>query len=113
MRLNKMVMKSIMQNGGGTFTTALDSAKVRRGFMVSLEKYEQVVPINKAHTTELNTMVEIATKLNAYIGTWLNDDKIYIDLSININNIEDAIRIGKENNQLAIYDIVNDMVINI
>lgn len=113
MKINKVLMDITMRNGGGTFTRSLEDANLKKGFMVSLPDHEQVVSLKEAHTISITDMVTIAKDLNAYIGTWLDDGKIYIDLSVNINNIEDAKRIGRENNQLAIYDVYNKMVIRL
>lgn len=113
MQLTKEIIKHIKVNGGGTFTSTLDSANLTSGFMVSYEQYEQVVSLETAHTTEIKGIASIAKSLNAYVGTWLNDGKIYLDISTHVKNLNDAITLGKQNNQLAIYDIKNDTVINL
>jgi hypothetical protein len=41
-----------------------------------------------------------------YLGTWLNEGKVYLDVSENIMDRAEAIRLGQERNQLAIYDVV-------
>lgn len=46
-----------------------------------------------------------------YLGTWLNGGKIYLDVSQNITSREEAIRIGRERNQKAIWDVVNQVEI--
>ena len=43
-----------------------------------------------------------------YIGLWLDNNKMYIDISINIIDKVEALEFGKKNKQLAIYDIVNN-----
>lgn len=49
---------------------------------------------------------DLATGKN-YLGTWLKDGKIYLDVSENIMDRDEAIRLGKERNQKAIWDVVN------
>jgi len=49
---------------------------------------------------------DLATGKN-YLGTWLKDGKIYLDVSENIMDRDEAIRLGQERNQKAIWDVVN------
>jgi hypothetical protein len=42
-----------------------------------------------------------------YLGTWLNDGKVYLDVSENIQSKSTATRIGRERNQKAIWDVAN------
>lgn len=43
-------------------------------------------------------------KLSAFVGFWIDDGKIYLDISVNVGDKKEALRIAKENKQLAIYD---------
>ena len=45
---------------------------------------------------------------NAYLGAWIDEGITYIDISVLVENKEDALELGKVNNQLAIYDIENN-----
>ena len=47
-----------------------------------------------------------------YLGTWLNGGKIYLDVSQNMMNREEAIRVGRERNQKAIWDVINQVEID-
>ena len=40
-----------------------------------------------------------------YIGGWNDGKRDYFDLSLNVKTLEEAIEIGKQNNQLAIFDL--------
>ena len=42
-----------------------------------------------------------------YLGTWLNEGKVYLDVSENIQDVAEATRVGRERNQKAIWDVVN------
>ena len=41
------------------------------------------------------------------LGGWINDGKLYLDISVVYDNEEEAIRMAKENKQLAYFDIAN------
>ncbi len=47
-----------------------------------------------------------------YLGTWLNGGKVYLDVSQNMMNREESIRVGRERNQKAIWDVVNQVEID-
>ena len=53
---------------------------------------------------------DLATGKN-YLGTWLNEGKIYLDVSQNIMDRDEATRLGAERNQLEIWDVVNQVSI--
>lgn len=42
---------------------------------------------------------------NNYIGSWICNAMIYLDVSININNVEEALSLAAEYDQLAIFDL--------
>jgi hypothetical protein len=42
-----------------------------------------------------------------YLGTWLNEGKVYLDVSENIQDVSAATKVGRERNQKAIWDVVN------
>lgn len=111
--LNNDMVKHIMKNGGATFTSTLEHANLKKGYMVSLPDHEQVVSLETAHTTDLDKFTSLAKSLNGFVGTWLSKGKVYLDISVNILDLEEALRLGKEWKQLAIYDIVNDTTIEV
>lgn len=46
-----------------------------------------------------------------FIGSWIDNDIVYLDVSINPSEKELALFWGKEFNQLAVYDVVNQKTI--
>lgn len=110
---SKMIRKSLA-NGGLTFNNLKDSVKT--GFMVSQQNTEKVVPINsiKQLKRDIQNYVDThALKQNQYFGLWYNDGKCYIDISSRISTKKQAIDLGKQENQLAIFDNKNLKVIEL
>lgn len=104
-------IKRIIENKGETLTKELKKADINGGFMVSLEGAEVQKNINDING--IKKAIEekqeiIKNKNNMYIGLWLDNNIMYIDISININDKVEALEFGKYNKQLAIYDIVNN-----
>lgn len=42
-----------------------------------------------------------------YLGLWVNEGKIYIDVAAVLHDKEYAIGLGKAHNQIAIFDLAN------
>lgn len=113
MKLTKSVIDLIVKNGGGTFTRSLEDANLKKGFMVSLPNHEQVMELETASKVNIKSMVDAALQANAYIGTWLSSGMLYLDLSIQVDSLEEAMKLGLEYNQLAIYDNERQTVIDL
>ena len=104
-------IKKIIENGGATLNKELKKAELSNGFMVSLEGTE-----TQTQGNDYNAIIKaveekqelIKDKKNMYVGLWLDNGIMYIDVSINIINKVDALEFGKYNKQLAIYDLVNN-----
>ena len=104
-------IKRIIENGGDTLTSELKKAKLTRGYMVSLEGAESQVKGDdyQAIIKAIEEKQEIIKdKNNMYIGLWLDNNIMYIDISININDKVEALEFGKRNKQIAIFDLVNN-----
>ncbi|MCI6457236.1 MAG: hypothetical protein MSA56_06000 [Clostridium sp.] len=116
--MNKEQIKEyILKNEGLTLEVdTLEPSQKKDGFMVSLYgSEEQIKDINKL----VNKIMERAEKLkkankkNMFVGVWLYNGVYYLDYSINIKDYKKAVEFGKNNKQLAIYDLKNNTSINI
>ena len=104
-------IKRIIENGGATLTKELKKAELKRGYMVSLEGTETQAKGDdyQAITKAIEEKQEIIKdSKNMYIGLWLDNNIMYIDISVNIIDKAEALEFGKRNKQLAIYDLVNN-----
>lgn len=104
-------IKKIIENKGATLTRELQQAEIKRGYMVSLEGAETQArgddyqAINQAIKEKQEI---IKDNNNMLIGLWLDNNIMYIDISINIVDKMEALEFAKYNKQLAIYDIKNN-----
>ena len=104
-------IQRIIKNGGETLTKELKKAELKNGYMVSLEGAE-----TQTKGDDYNGIIKaieekqaiIKDNNNLFIGLWLDNNKMYIDISINIIDKVEALEFGKRNKQLAIYDLVNN-----
>ena len=106
----KKIME-IIENKGATLDFNLNDFKSENGFMVSLQGME--IKVNVSNIEDIKEEVEkkrefIKDKKGLYIGLWLDDDIIYVDVSIHIVDYREALEVGRNNNQKAIYDLKNN-----
>lgn len=47
------------------------------------------------------------------IGTWIDDGVLYLDTVRHIETLEEALRLGQSANQIAIYSIAEELVIDV
>lgn len=105
----KTIIEEIKENSGGTYNKELKSINVKSGYMVSLQGYEVKSRTDEETEQAIIKNMEIIKGLdNAYLGTWIDEGIVYIDISVLVENKEDALELGKINNQIAIYDIQNN-----
>lgn len=106
--MNDKKIMEILENKGATLDKHYNNFTSNRGFMVSL-KGEEV-------KTEINNIEEIKKEIekkkekiknidNIYIGLWVDNGLMYIDISIYIVDYLEALEVARNNDQLAIYNL--------
>lgn len=104
----KYLKNMIVENDGLTLSSDGEIANLKTGYMVSLSDYEKEIKnIKFLKLAQVKSYLKKAKKLNAFVGFWVDNNKIYLDLSINVSNKKEALKIAKINNQLAIFDCKN------
>ena len=87
------------------------------GFMVSLPATETQVPVSGLDTEIFYRLCNLYEDWAVYHqcnwGIWLNDGKLYFDLSVNIPELDKALEVGVANQQLAIWDCANSQCISL
>ncbi len=107
----------LCHNGG--FTLSPRTGKFHdepKGFAVAIAGYEQVEPLG--HNFDLAIEVFLSQNWpNAkrtgnnplFVGGWFNPEnsKVYLDASIIVDNLGDALALAKSSGQLSVYDFAN------
>lgn len=106
---NKKIIE-ILENKGATLDNNYNDFTSDKGFMVSLKGQEKKV--NKNDIEEIKKEIEnkkrlIENKKGLYIGLWLENDTLFIDISIHIIDYLKALEVARNNDQLAIFDLKN------
>ncbi len=104
----KKLINEIIKNGGATLTSTLENADLKSGYMVSEVGAEKVFNLDEVEAIE-KTLIEYAEKItsNQFVGAWVDNNKLYIDISRHYKSKKQALRVGADNKQLAIFDIAN------
>ena len=101
-------IKKIIENKGATLDKDLKDFNSSKGYMVSLKGQE--VKVNKDNIEEIKREIEkkrdfIQNKKGLFIGLWLEDDIMFVDVSVHIVDYREALEVGRNNDQKAIFDL--------
>jgi hypothetical protein len=120
-QMNKTTAEKILTQfktkGRHNFNTkgrGLQPSKI--GFIVSQDRGVKVIDKPLAHLDfeaieqDLKALIK-RVRTTEFIGLWLDNGIIYIDISRVIQSKENALKLAKEQNQRAIFDIKNNKVI--
>jgi len=104
----KELLNKIFADGG--FSIQVASGLIpSSGYMVSIQGCEEVY--NTEDVTDdtipgyITRHVKQLLLPGAYLGAWLDGWEVYLDISVNVDSLEDALDLAHNNSQLAIYDI--------
>jgi hypothetical protein len=111
------ILTQFKSKGRHNFNTkgrGLQPSKI--GFIVSQDRGIKVIdkPLEHLNFKEIEQDLKALIKrvrATEFIGLWLDNGIIYIDISRVIQNKEKALKLAKEQNQKAIFDIKNNKVI--
>jgi hypothetical protein len=103
-----------MEIKSGTYiatASGIEPAPFTKGFYVSLAGLETVISRN-ALSAELFEQVtsayaSLALQNDGLVGVWESDGDVYFDVSQHVEDRNDALQLGKDRNQKAIWDIGN------
>lgn len=117
MKIEKTIIRDIIEKTlkeGGTLNSKGKVKNFKSGYMVGITKIIDKALNNKEQNIySLNEVQEMLkyfqekNKKDTFIGFWKEDNKIYIDIVINIKNKERAIKVAKEGKEIAIWDNKN------
>lgn len=96
--LHEEILKLTRENGGCSINSKRE--KPTNGYMVGVKPFG----------TNLIEMLNYELEENEYYGSWINpySEEMEFDISINVDDLDLAIEIGKKYNQISIYDLDND-----
>lgn len=108
MKIFKKVKEIAQANKEGFTISLLDFKTPKKGFCVAMQLTQ-----NHFGDEGLKKVIEIAKQSTFLVGGWYNDceNLFYYDCSMIIQDLETALKLGKANQQKAIFDLENQKVI--
>ena len=110
------VFESIQKTGGASFCLHTGELNPPTGYMVSEEGNEMKFAIPKTLNKFQDIVIQYMLKKSKafvfespdeYLGFWIDNNQLYIDISRRFENKQSAIGYGRINNQIAIFDNAN------
>lgn len=108
------IQQEIIDNGGVSYNPKKGIVNPTTGFMVSLPDSEKVVNVSELTSADIRAQL---TKMlardseNLFFGAWVDDNKVYLDFSLNLEDKNEALLFGELWAQLAIWDCANSETI--
>lgn len=103
----KQLKTHIQKTGGATINIHGRLRAFKNGYMVSKDGFAKITTLKRLNRRLIRTYTMHALLIGAYVGFWIDNGLLYIDLSMNILDKQRAIYEGLINNQIAIYDCKN------
>lgn len=99
--------ETILKQGYGTFTRHGETVEPTEGYAVGGQTYGLELHSEWPYLTKLNGIRAYVTALPVqvdYVGAWTHDGTLYLDATTIVSDRDEAVRLGKERKQIAIYD---------
>jgi hypothetical protein len=105
--ISNPIHKQTIENQGCSMN--LDGLQPVTGYMVAVKDKEQKINILDFNAGHIDSFIRANLSdlhnRNYFVGTWVNDDIVYLDLSLNMPHKEGALIWGKANGQICIWDV--------
>jgi len=103
------LLRRIKEEGGFTYQP-VNNTTPKEGFAVSTFKnHERVFDADKITLDDIADYVlerwDQFKDPKVHVGGWVDQGKVYLDLSTVVKSRDEAIRLGKRHNQLAVFDL--------
>ncbi len=105
------ILKSTVLNGGASFNVPSETSLVGSSCyaVASYPDRELILDYDKLSIVTVQSYIDNNMDLlkseSNFVGTWVNDGKVYFDISKSFIDLDLAKREAMEKNQLAIFDL--------
>lgn len=106
-------INDIIKKGGATLDSTGKESNAKTGYAVSLSGYEKTYSLDNLNEGKVLEDIKEYLKIDGLTGLWVDKGLLYLDKSIIIEDKRKALKKGKDNYQLAIYDIRKGSSINL
>ena len=93
----------ILQNGGATVNFKGEAVTLKSGYQLSIKDCN-IYNTKNFKQKHIDKLLKQATKRGEYAGFWVDSGKVYCDISKRIPTKAAAIELGKQYNQISVFD---------
>lgn len=101
MRITKNTIASIIRNGGATINKFSERVTLKSGYQVSKQDL-YILPLSEFTKHILINCIQLLTTRGEYLGVWIDNNLVYIDISKRYATKAAAEEAGRALNQLSI-----------
>lgn len=103
------LVQATKASGGGTFDPhSLEPVDMSSGYFVSRDGVGMEIPEEQFEEGIVSGwLANVKQAAGDFIGTWVDEGKVYLDLTRWFEDLDEALKFGKANNQIAVWDIEN------
>ena len=116
MKANKFI-QLLKNNSGASYNMITKEYNPNKGYFVSLPNLETKVSLQSLSVDDIATFINKHRSLlqdnKKFVGGWIDNDTVYLDISEQIESKREALERGYKHNQLAIYDANKGKVIDL
>lgn len=99
--ITKATINSVIRNGGATFNCNRERVQLKSGYQVS--KCDLlIIPVANLTKDIVKGLIAKLTSRGEYLGLWIDNGNVYVDISCRVATKRDAMQMGKDLNQLSI-----------
>lgn len=110
MNLQKFIKDTIF-NGGASYNIYTGDYNPNKGYMLAIKGHELQIPLHQFNSKVLSDYIKTKADIllsgvteNKFLGSWVDNGVVYLDCSVCYDSAVEAIQIGIDSNELAIWD---------
>lgn len=99
--ITNATIKSIIKNGGATINKSGQRITMKTGYQVSKQDL-LIISIGEFTKDILKSLIKKLSRRGEYLGVWIDNGRVYIDISHRASTKKQAMQAGRELNQLSV-----------
>lgn len=102
--MNKIEVRKIIENGGATLNRKGEAVSFSRGYQVSKKDCYKITVENVDKIAEAIKELLNSIGKNDFVGVWVDNGAVYVDISENIKNRSKALHVGHARKQKSVFE---------
>ena len=94
-------INSIKRNSGATINKYGERVTMKSGYQVS-KRDLYIIPVSELNKFIIKEAMKLLESRGEYLGVWIDNGNVYIDISCRIATKSKAMEMGRELNQLSV-----------